>query len=350
MTLTFPEGTLPSRHRSRAHTGDDRGEGPAIPHPGDGAPADGTSAARPVAIDVDARHDEPLRRWVEGVLGWQVVDRATDGLVPPTVHLVGAGAEPPDDGIPRVLVLGAGDDPAAAATAALRGRPALVVRWPEDRDELAPWVAEVVDAPTGARAGPQVLRVGGVAGGVGTTTVALALGGLAAWRGQRTLVAIRGDAPVAGVPVVAASALGASDVAGRVPVVAGVGELRAVRIGDPAPAAEPIDPALALAVLDQGVDTDVDVLVCRPDAAALAHLPATAAAAVIVVGLGLVRPQELVAAAGGRRLLHLPWSSRVARAGLRRRVPATLPGAWLKRLQPLLPRHVDGTWPDRDRR
>lgn len=298
------------------------------------------SLARPVAIDLPRAQAEAVRRWVEGVLGWQPVDGSTARLVPPTVRLVGPASSPIDDAVPRVLLVPEDTGAAAAATAAIRTGAIGAIAWPDDRERLADVVANAVDRSPVRADDRRVVRVGGVAGGVGTTTVVLGLAGLAGWSGLPALAALRGDAPVAEVTVVPAEATSAADLWNRVTAPPGTRELRVVHVADPAPIAVPTDPTIGLAVLDQGVDLDVDVVVCRPDAAALERLPSTTAAAIVVVGSGPVSPRELAAVAGGRRGIQLPWSVRVARAGRHRRVPGALPGAWLRRLEPLLPNEV----------
>lgn len=292
---------------------------------------------RPVAIDLPRPDADAVRGWVEGVLGWQPVDATTARLVPPTVRLIGPDTVPADDTIPRVLLLPADLAAPEAAAAAIRTRAVAVLAWPDDRDRLAQVVAGVVDRPVTRSHHQRVLRIGGASGGVGTTTVVLALAGLAGWSGTTALAALRGDAPVSGLPIVPAAAIADPDLWSRLPGPPGTQAVRAVRIADPSPIAAPTDPAIGLAVLDHGVDLDVDVVVCRPDAAALEGLAATTAAVVVLVGSGPVTPRDLARVAGGRRGIHLPWSARVARAGRYRRVPTGLPGSWLRRLQPLVP-------------
>lgn len=305
--------------------------------------ATSATSGRPVAIDLADGHGEELRRWVEGVLGWQVVDHPTSRLVPPTVHLLGPQAQPPDDGVPRILVVTATSDPSAVIEACRRLHPQAGLTWPAQQDALPTIVEQVAGTSGDPRNDRLLLRVGGVAGGVGTTTVVLALAGLSAWQGRRSLATVRGDAPVADLPVVPAAATAALDLWSRLPGVPGVPACRAVRLGDPQPAAEPADPSIDLAVFDEGVATDVDVAVCRPDAAALERLPTTTAAAIVVIGGGPLRPPQLREATGGRPTILLPWSTRVARAALHRRVPGSLPGTWLRRLRPLLPEVASAT-------
>ncbi len=342
-TIINLEVAMPTSHRPAAPPPatdlSSSGPAPANPDPTELPPdrpaADG--AGRPVAIEVAPPHGDQIRRWVEGVLGWQVVDRATGRLVPPTVHLVGPHADPPDDGVPRILVLEADEDTPSVVAACQRLDPAAAVAWPAERDALPGIVDEVVASPGEARGDRHVLRVGGVAGGVGTSTVALALAGLGAWQGWATLAALRGDAPASGLPVVPSEATATADLWSRLQPLDGVPSCRAVRVGDPGTIVDPRDPAIRLAVLDHGVDTDTDIIVCRLDAAALELLAATTAGAIVIVGSGPLPLKALREVVGGRRTVLLPWSVRVARAGLHRRVPASLPGAWLRRLIPLLP-------------
>jgi hypothetical protein len=299
------------------------------------------TTALPVTLDLAGAHADAVRRWVEGVLGWQPVDGDTSDLVPAALRLcdlagVRAGSEGPG-GVPTVLLVAANDPPAAVAETAARLGPDLVLAWPEGRDEL-------VDAAAGVLAGRcpsdghlRVLRVGGAAGGTGTSTVALALAGLAGWGGLRTLVAVGVGAPVEDGLLVPADALAAPDLWTRATPLAGVPRARVVRIADHGWLPDPVTADPEAAVLDVGVATDVDVLVCRPDAAGLAAAATTTAAAVVVVGDGPGSAAAMRRACGHRRQLALPRSARVARAGLHRRVPTSLPGSWLRRLVSLAP-------------
>jgi len=109
-----------------------------------------------------------------------------------------------------------------------------------------------------------------------------------------------------------------------------------LRVSGP-PADADIDPAPAsLVIRDTGVTEDVDVLVLRRDAAGVAALRDAVAAVVVVVDHGLAPIRAVRAAAGNRRVVSVPWSARVARAAIVERVPAGLPGAWLRALAPAL--------------
>lgn len=304
------------------------------------APAPLPSAV-PVALDLRGRFADGVRSAVEAH-GWQAVDEATAALVPPVVRLAGIAAHR-GDGTPTVLLV-ADDDPAPeAAAACLRLRPTAVVAWPDEGHELVGAVTTATAAPRADATTARLLRVGGAAGGVGTTTVALALAGLAAWRGQATLVT-SGDAVLLppAAPGVDPSALAAPDLWSRAAAIEGVPGARAVRTTAAPFDAVLADPAVATAVLDLGVAADVDVLVIRPDAAGVAALERTAAAAVVVVGDGPVSPRALATAIGGRRRVDLPSSHRIARAALVGRVPAALPGRAVRALLPLVPAGPSG--------
>ena len=181
------------------------------------------------------------------------------------------------------------------------------------------------------------MRVGGASGGVGVSTVVLALAGLVGWSGRRTLAAVRAGAPVGDVRTLPPDALGAVDLWGRATPLAGAGQARVVGLVGAGSCPPLDDPGLAAAVLDEGVATDVDVLVLRPDAAGLAAAADTAAGALVVVGRGPAPARDVAAACGSRRRVEVPRSARVAHAGLHARVPTSLPGSFLRELSPLIP-------------
>lgn len=298
-------------------------------------------AAVPVALDLRGRFADAVRRAVEAH-GWQAVDEATATLIPPVVRLADVAATP-GDGTPTVLLV-APDDPATdAAEACLRLRPAAVVPWPDEGGRLTGAVSAATSAPRRRTPTATVLRVGGAGGGVGTTTVALTLAGLAAWRGQAAL-ATSADAVLLPetAPAIDPSALAAPDLWARAAAIGGVPGARAVRTTAPPHDGHVADPSVRTAVLDLGVADDVDVLVLRPDASGLAALRRTSAAAVVVVGDGPVPPRAMAEAVGGRRRVDLPWSRRVARAALVGRVPAAIPGRAVRALLPLVPAGPSG--------
>jgi hypothetical protein len=298
------------------------------------------TAALPVALDLAGPHADGVRRWVEGVLGWQPVDADTSELVPAALRLCDVAGGGAVSGRPTVLLVGDDDPPAAVAEVAVRDRPDLVVPWPAGRDDLGQQVARMLAGHAPPAGQVRVLRVGGSAGGTGTSTVALALAGLAGWSGLRTLVAVGAGAPVEDALLVPADAVAAPDLWRRAAALPGVPRARLVRVADRGWLPEPAASEPEVAVLDVGVATDVDVLVCRPDAAGLDAASRTTAAAVVMVGDGPASTAAVRRACGHRRHLSLPRSARVARAGLHRRVPTSLPGSWLRSLSPLVPRRV----------
>jgi hypothetical protein len=341
----------------------------------------GVTTAMPVRLEVAGRHADAVRRWTEGVLGWQPVEADPSGPVPPAVRIVDlAGAErrgqdgrvadasgadaSGDDGRgeparpgpltaaceqarpsgtaeraapPTVLLVADDDDAAAVGRLVQRLGPDLVLGWPAARDDLADRVSAVLTRATNPATSMTSLRIGGAAGGVGTSTLVLALAGLTGWSRQATLAVVRPRCPATGVRHVSPDAVAASDLWQRATPLAGVTATRAVCItGGVAPLA-PTDPRIQATVVDAGVEVDVDVLVCRPDGAALDRIAATTAAAIVLVGDGPLRPVQLAEVTRGRIAVQLPWSARVARAGLLGRVPGSLPGSFLRPLTALVP-------------
>jgi hypothetical protein len=326
---------------SDAPAGQGASDEAAVPVASDEAvvPVASDGAAVPVALALAGRHAASVRRWVEGVLGWQPVDDDPAGPVPPAVRLVDDGAAAGRSGaspaLPTLLLV---DDDASAPAAAMlvhAVQPDAVLPWPSGRDRLPDVVGTLLRRPRRGGREPRLLRVGGAAGGVGTTTVALALAGLLGWQGDGALALVRPPAPVPDLRLVPSEAVGAPDLWARADALPAVPRGRVLGIvGADVPV--PADPRIAAVVVDAGVDDDVDVLVCRPDAAGLAGLATTTAAAVVLVGAGPASPKALERAAGGRAGVTVPWSARVARAGLHGRVPGSLPGRWLRRLAPLV--------------
>jgi len=310
--------------------------------------------AVPVALALGERHVGSVRRWLEGTLGWQAVEDDLDGPVPPAVRIVdldgasrlldpGAGVGPGPsldagrgDWLPTVLLIEDDEHPGLAADIARRLVPAGVCRWPGGRDALPLLVSRAIGGPRRTERAGRTLRVGGVAGGVGTTTVSLALAGLAAWSGQRALAVVHGHAGVRSATPVPAEALVAPDLWARATPLPGLVSARVVHTGRSVPQRAPEDRRIGLSILDVGTAPEVDVVVCRPDGAAAEQLPTTMAGAVVVVGQGLLSVARVRELAGGRTVVHVPTSVRVARAVLRGQVPAGLPGRWLAELRPVL--------------
>jgi len=301
-----------------------------------------TPQAVPVALALGERHVGTVRRWIEGTLGWQAVDDDLDGPVPPSVRIVDVeGAVRlldlgDRDRLPTLLIVEDDDAAALAADVARRLQPAGVCRWPDGRDALPDLVRNATALRARGASVGRVLRVGGVAGGVGTTTVVLALAGIAAWSGQRALAVVHGQSGVRAATPVPPEAVVAPDLWTRAAPLPGLTGARVVHTGAVGPRRSPTDRRIDLSVIDVGTDQEVDVVVCRPDRAAAEQLPVTMAGAVVVVGHGLLSPERLDELAGARRIVHVPTSVRVARAVLRGQVPAGLPGAWLDALRPVL--------------
>lgn len=345
---------------------------PGPRHPRTPAPDAGPSVAgmeprvpsRPVplvALHLTGPHADAIGRFVDAT-PWQ---RTGGGPLRPDVRIVDvAGAErtPAPDDTPVLLVVDRGVDAVDAARATAVTGARAVVAWPGDRDRLV----ALVGGCAGRRPDPRPgILVAGAAGGVGTTTVTLALAGLAAWRGARVLALVHGDVPapcgpaadgptvsrptvsrpaVSGPAVsrpVDRDALAGPGTWGAARPAAGLDRLRVLRTEGPV-RREPVDAGAAdLVVRDGGVGRDADVLVLRRDAAGLDALAATTAGTTVCVDAGVARRRALREAAGGRRMVVVDWSTRVARAGLARRVPTGLPGTWLRSLAGVLP---DGGW------
>jgi hypothetical protein len=299
--------------------------------------------ALPIRLDAAGEHAEAIRSWAESVAGCQPVDAATATLVPPRLALTDVTAELDDrrtDPLPRVLFVTADDDALAAATAAAalsaRVPGSVVTSWPTSVGTLAGVVGRTVPRDPVTEAQIVHLRVGGATGGVGTTTAALALAAILSWRVGPTLVVSHGTVPApvgAAVDPVDLGGIGLWEVAAPLP---GVRDLRIVR-ATAAPGDVPVSAQPARAVVrDVGTEEDVDVLVVRRDRAGVEAAARSIAAAIGVADTGPVPIEVLRRAAGGRRLVRLPWSVRVSRAGLARRVPGSLPGTWLRTVAGLL--------------
>lgn len=283
--------------------------------------------ALPVVVATSPDLAGEVRAFVEGHCAWQVV-HAADGL-PPALAL----AERVVAGIPTIVLVRTPD--AEAVRSALLAGAVDVVEWPAQRDRLPHVATRLVD-PRAGRAAP-VLRVTGAAGGVGTSTVALAVAGLAAWRGTPTVVVGQRDLlRLCGVDGPAAAAPPDIEGFGVAAEVPGVPGLRVLHGRLPLTGAGATG---GVVVADEGVGGTTGILVGRPDRALVEALVDPARwRAVVVVGDGALPLRAVHRLGRGTRLVRLPWSARVARAGLRGRVPAGLPGTTLELLRPLLRR------------
>lgn len=296
--------------------------------------------ALPVLLDLGRGDAGRVVAWIEGVLGWQPVDTAAGGL-PPRLRIADVEAVVTDDGGVPTLLLVAPDAPAlVVARAVQRLRPEAVLAWPDARDDLVTTAADVLGAARPAATDDLTLRVGGAAGGVGTTTVTLALGALAAWRAGPALVVTAGSVPLACPRTVELDTLASPRTADDAPAVPGVPGLRVVHCAEH-PVGAVVDAGHAeVVVRDVGTGADADVLVLRRDGAGIAGLERSAAAVAVVLDDGIAPLTAVTAAAGGRPTIVVPRSVRVARAGCLRRVPTALPASYLRLLRPLVPQEA----------
>lgn len=285
---------------------------------------DGATA---VAVDVEGPLRGPIERVVEGSLGWQVV-AVDDPVLPPRCVLADVGRATAHAGgpAPVVLLVGREDDPLRVARAARHATD--VVEGIPEAATLARIVASSATGPVGRAAW---CTVAAASGGVGATTVAIALAALRAWEHGPTLAAVSGPTHHTGAPRLAVADLAGPAVwAAAVPLVA-VDDCRVVGLRSAAP---PGDAGPVPLVHEAGVaEHPADVLVARPDRAGLAAATA-APGTVVLLGRGPVAPGRFRAAAA--TLVELPWSARVAAAAAAGRLPADVPGSWLRLLVPVL--------------
>ena len=276
----------------------------------------------PVTVALPAPLHAAVTAWVEHDLGWQAVE--ADGPLPPVLALA---IEPCGD-LPWIAFT-EGPPAGSEVRRHLTAGAVDVVAWPQERTRL-PLLAARISAQRGVRANASRLIVSGTAGGVGTSTVALAIGGLLAWSGARALVVgDSGLATLAGVdPGVEQGSPGVGT--GVAIAVAGVPGLSVVRRDD--------DEAAAgwsgdVVIVDAGArfPSDTTLLVSRADGglrrARVVQLP------VVIVGAQPLAARDAQRLLGRPALVYLPLSARVARAGLQGRVPASLPGSWLATLR-----------------
>lgn len=274
----------------------------------------------PVTVALSPPLDRHVAAWVEQDLGWQVVE--VGGPLPPVLAL----ADGPCGPLPWIGVIdGAptGDDVRLLLTSGATD----VVGWPEDRHRI-PAVAARIDLGRASVVRSAQLTIAGVAGGVGTSTLALAVGGLLAWSGAAVLV-VGGDGLLALAGVDAAVGGTAAPARTHTPVDGVPGLSVARRDADGTASAWSGD----VVVVDAGVGVapDASMVVSRADGGL--HLARTSGRPVVVMGdvpLGARDARRLL---GRPPLAHLPLSVRVAQAGLRGRVPSAMPGRWLRTLR-----------------
>lgn len=287
----------------------------------------------PVAVVLADPLGAEVAAWVE-TAGWQVV--GLDGPLRPALVLAGRVLP----GLPSVVVV-EGSPAIAEVRSAIQAGAVDVIAWPEDRTRLMEIPARLgsAAAPSG---GPAVVGLAGVAGGAGTSTLALALGGLLAWSGRRVVVVGDEDllrlcrcdpwrGPGAAELAVLEPAAAAGEVTQLARSVPGLPALWALGGGALPTAAVRTWPFDAV-VLDRRCDAaEADILCGRPDVhlAAARSLPGT----LIVNGGGPLDRSSVTALLERPPAGWLPASARVARAGSAGLVPSALPGRWLELLR-----------------
>jgi hypothetical protein len=292
----------------------------------------------PVALSLPRHLRDEVAAYVEAEAGWQVV--GLDGPPPPALCISDAPLPDRD-----CVVLTDGPADPDAVRAALQGGALDVVAWPLERDRLLGAPGRV--RRPAATGGPAVITVAGSRGGVGTSTVTLALAGLVAWAGRSALVVGRDDllelcglGPWDGPGAAEIAALGpegGDEVAVHARPVAGVPGLAVLAGGPEAP--QVLGWPVEAVVVDARTALDpVPDVVCARPGPGLARAAASGAP-VVLVGEGALDAQRVRAVLGGTPAAWLPRSARVGRAGAAGRVPAGLPGSWLRAVRDLA-RHV----------
>lgn len=297
----------------------------------------------PVVVDLPGRLGQEVTAFVEVEAGWQVV--SPGGPLTPALELA-AVVRP---GRPCVVIVEGKAGPDQVRSALLGG--ALdVIAWPEDRGRL-------LEAPLRVHAtrrntsGPAVLRIAGCAGGVGTSTVALAVGGLLAWSDRTVLVVgdddllrLCGLGPWSGPGAAELAQLDPADAASQVVTLArpvsGVDRLSVLGGGGTAMGGTGEWPVEAV-IVDLRTPRHLacaDLVCARPDAGLDVLRGQPADLPVLVIGDGPLDMAAVRRRLGRPPLAWLPSSTRVARAGVAGRVPSALPGTWLKTLRTALGR------------
>lgn len=282
--------------------------------------------ALPVLVTVSHARSASVLRYVDGVLGWQSVSHDEGTLLRARVQLTDNLAHV-TAGMPAVLLVDDAGVSAATAKQFASHGPVAVCIWPAEREKL-PDVVRGVLTPQVRESGLSLLTVGGATGGVGATTAALALGGVAAYDGRNTLIVVNDVSSRARQIDVAA--LADPNLWDQATPIAGCDFARMVRINSRPVLPEIRDVRVALCVHDSGVSADVDILVMRPDRGGMYALKRTTAAVVMVIGDGVVPASQIKKVAGSRRVVAVERSVRVARAVANERVPAGVPGRWLE--------------------
>ena len=296
-----------------------------------------------MVVEVPADVRAEVSAFAEVQAGWQVV--GADGALRPAL----AVADRVLPGVPTVVVL------TEAPTAPLVREHLLagaldVLHWPVDRERLlgAPDRVGRV-APPGR--GPRIVRVGGVVGASGTSTVALGVAGVFAWGGLRTLVVgeedllrLCGHAGWSGPGALELAGLDAESAAAElpalrraVPAVDGLTVLGGPGRSVTSTVGWDVDLVVADVRVPQPQALErCELVVARPDLT-LRDLPrGVGLDRLVVAGHGVLDEAGVRGLLGAAPALYLAGSARVARAGLLGRVPHALPGRAVRRLRRLL--------------
>lgn len=288
----------------------------------------------PVHIAVAGAWRDQLVAWCESDLRWQIVDPG--GALQPAAVLT----DDPTLADGAVVVI---SDEQMAATGVdmrshSRARGAVaVIAWPSQRHELVDAIARVVaraGLPQTPRISARSLRVAGIAPGVGTSTVALALGAWAAWSGIPTVVAgdadmlrLCGFGPWQGPGARELSLLPQQDLlrevnslAQRVPAVP---KLRVIGGGGRHLGGVTLGSLCVLIVDDRTDHLTADVLVAQRPEPQGVRMVGRCDPGAAVMPEGLPRPPSARPIAD---------DVRVRVAGRTGRVPSGLPGRWLRDL------------------
>ena len=291
----------------------------------------------PVCVDLPPALAAEVAAFVETEAGWQVVARGG-----PPAPVLAVTAEVSDG--PFVVVTD-GPAPARQVADALQAGALDVIAWPQDRERLLSAPLRIRDTPRPGTA-PTIVTIAAAGGGAGASTLALAVGGLAAWGGARCLVVGDDDLlRLAGIdawdgpgsPELAAlePAHAAAEVPDVARAVAGLDGLQVLGGGEVEAsfAGWPYD----VVVVDRRAPARIgaaDLVITTRDVS-LANAARVEAAVVL-------RDHGALTTAQARRLLGrapvgvVAESARVARAGQSGRVPSSLPGRWLDQVRTVL--------------
>lgn len=183
-----------------------------------------------------------------------------------------------------------------------------MIHWPEDKARLASIDSTRLNPPT-----RRSFVISPVQPQVGTSTLTIAIGAILGWSGKRVALA-------ADPSILAATGMQ------RVGRVLACPNLWLVNPDAGAPRGFDIH------LIQAPASTQTSLLVGRPNRATVRLGCSLPGVPVITVGEGEFLTGELKGFLGRRRLIHLDWSQRIARAGLRGALPQAFPGRMLRDL------------------